>query len=37
MRWWDRLKDPDQMRWIALLLAALVGLLAIVMSSGIVG
>jgi hypothetical protein len=36
MRWLDKLKDPDDLRWLAFLLAALVGLLAIIMSGGIV-
>ena len=36
MRWLDRLKDPDDLRWLAFVLAALVGLLAIIMSGGIV-
>jgi hypothetical protein len=36
MRWLDKLKDPDDLRWLAFLLAALVGLLGIIMSGGII-
>jgi hypothetical protein len=37
MSWLNKLKDPDDLRWLAFLLAGLVGLLAIIMSGGIVG
>ena len=35
MGWLDKFKDPNDLRWLAFLLAALVGLLAIIMAGGI--
>jgi hypothetical protein len=34
MAWFDKYKDPNELRWIAFLLAAVVGLIAIIVAGG---
>ena len=35
MGWQDKFNDPDVLRWIAFLMAAVVGLVGIIMAGGI--
>lgn len=35
MGWRDKYKDPEELRWIVFILAAITGLVAIVLSAGV--